>query len=100
MTQKFGEAALWKLAFFSDEEAIASDTSDPVIARGKYLVEGPGHCGECHTPRNLGNGTDYSRWLGGGPAPDGPGKIPNITGGKGGIGDWSAADFIDITPIP
>ena len=27
--------------------------SDPVIARGAYFVEGLGHCGECHTPRNL-----------------------------------------------
>jgi mono/diheme cytochrome c family protein len=27
--------------------------SDPVISRGAYFVEGLGHCGECHTPRNL-----------------------------------------------
>jgi alcohol dehydrogenase (quinone), cytochrome c subunit len=27
--------------------------SDPVVARGAYFVEGLGHCGECHTPRNL-----------------------------------------------
>jgi mono/diheme cytochrome c family protein len=26
---------------------------DTELARGQYLVEGPGHCGECHTPRNL-----------------------------------------------
>lgn len=25
---------------------------DPVLDRGAYLVEGPGHCGACHTPRN------------------------------------------------
>ncbi|MEO8244778.1 MAG: cytochrome c [bacterium] len=24
---------------------------DPVLNRGAYLVEGPGHCGACHTPR-------------------------------------------------
>jgi alcohol dehydrogenase (quinone), cytochrome c subunit len=27
--------------------------SDPIVARGAYFVEGLGHCGECHTPRNL-----------------------------------------------
>ncbi|GBD57674.1 cytochrome c [Gluconobacter wancherniae] len=27
---------------------------DPEIARGEYLVNGPGHCGECHTPRGFG----------------------------------------------
>ena len=26
--------------------------SDPVLARGAYLVRHLGHCGECHTPRN------------------------------------------------
>ena len=26
---------------------------DPVLARGAYLVEGPEHCGACHTERNL-----------------------------------------------
>ncbi len=25
---------------------------DPVLDRGAYLVEGPGHCGACHSPRN------------------------------------------------
>jgi mono/diheme cytochrome c family protein len=27
---------------------------DPALARGAYLVEGPGHCGACHTSRGLG----------------------------------------------
>ena len=36
-----------------DEPAVAIDTADPAVARGQYLVEGPGHCGECHTPRNF-----------------------------------------------
>ena len=27
--------------------------TDAVVARGAYFVEGLGHCGECHTPRNL-----------------------------------------------
>lgn len=26
---------------------------DPVLDRGAYIVEGLGHCGACHTPRNL-----------------------------------------------
>jgi alcohol dehydrogenase (quinone), cytochrome c subunit len=25
--------------------------ADPIVARGEYIVEGLGHCGECHTPR-------------------------------------------------
>jgi mono/diheme cytochrome c family protein len=84
---------LWKLAFLSDAPAVRVDTADAVVARGQYLVEGAGHCGECHTPRNFSGALDHARWLAGAPALDGPGRTPNITGGEGGIGDWSAADI-------
>ncbi len=47
--------------------------------RGRYLVEGLGHCGECHTPRRALGVRDLSRWLAGGPNPEGQGNIPNIT---------------------
>ncbi len=84
---------LWKLAFLSDAPAVALDTDGPEATRGQYLVEGPGHCGECHTPRNFAGALDNARWLAGAPAPEGPGRIPNITSGDGGIGDWSAEDI-------
>jgi mono/diheme cytochrome c family protein len=83
---------LWKLAFLNDAPAVAVDTSDPLLARGQYLVEGPGHCGECHTPRNFAGAMDASRWLGGAPAPEGQGRVPNITP-SGKFADWSASDI-------
>jgi mono/diheme cytochrome c family protein len=83
---------LWKLAFLSDAPAVTIDASDPLVARGQYLVEGPGHCGECHTPRNAAGATDYARWLAGAPSPEGRGRIPNITPG-GDVGGWSAGDI-------
>jgi mono/diheme cytochrome c family protein len=83
---------LWKLAFLDTAPAVEVDTSDPVVARGQYLVEGPGHCGECHTPRNAAGAMNTARWLGGAPSPDGNGRIPNITPG-GDLGDWSHADI-------
>ena len=84
---------LWKLLFMHPDPVIAVGGSDPQVARGRYLVEGPGHCGECHTPRNVIGGTDYSNWLAGSPAAEGEGFVPNITPGEGGIGDWAAADI-------
>jgi len=43
----------WRLAFAPEPKPIAAVPSgDPLIATGAYLVEGLGHCGECHTPRN------------------------------------------------
>ena len=59
-----------------DAPAVSIDTSDPAVARGQYLAEGPGHCGECHTPRNFAGALDDSRWLAGAPAPEGKGQRP------------------------
>lgn len=84
---------LWKWAYLSDAPVIEVDATDPQVARGQYLVEGPGHCAECHTPRDASGGLDPSRWLAGAKAPEGDGRIPNITGGEGGIGGWSVADI-------
>jgi mono/diheme cytochrome c family protein len=46
--------------------------------RGAYLVNGPGHCGECHTPRNVLLIRDTSRALAGGPHPAGEGRVPSL----------------------
>lgn len=63
--------------------------------RGAYLVRAVGRCGECHTPRNLFFVTDESRYLKGGPHPDGSGKVPDITG-SGEPGKWSRADLVSV----
>ncbi|MGH7002922.1 MAG: c-type cytochrome, partial [Alphaproteobacteria bacterium] len=84
---------LWKRLYLSDAPVLTIADASDTIERGQYLVEGPGHCGECHTPRNAIGGADKSLWLAGAAAPEGKGVIPNITGGEGGIGDWSAQDI-------
>lgn len=38
-------------------------------------------------------GAKRAEWLAGAKAAEGGGVVPNITGGEGGIGDWSAADI-------
>lgn len=83
---------LWQRAFLSPEPVVAVDETDPALVRGRYLVEGPGHCGECHTPRNLAGGLETDRWLAGGPNPEGKGRIPDITPG-GDLGAWSVGDI-------
>ncbi|MFK0688519.1 c-type cytochrome [Mesorhizobium sp. IMUNJ 23033] len=85
---------LWKLLYLSPQPVIAlpEGTPDKVMA-GRYLVEGPGHCGECHTPRDLAGGTKKAEWLAGATAAEGSGIVPNVTSGEGGIGDWSDADI-------
>lgn len=84
---------LWKRLYMHDAPvvALAADASE-AARRGQYLVEGPGHCGECHTPRSFTGGQEYAQWLAGAVAAEGDGVVPNITAGEGGIGSWSASD--------
>lgn len=46
--------------------------------RGAYLVNAPGRCAECHTPRNLVMARDAAKSFRGGPHPDGTGKVPSL----------------------
>ncbi|WP_045685545.1 cytochrome c [Martelella endophytica] len=87
--------SFWKLLYFVDKPRVELASSSPEVMRGQYLVEGPGHCGECHTPRNALGGPEYSKWLAGGPNPDGEGRIPDITPGSPDIGNWSAGEIAD-----
>ncbi|TBW34615.1 c-type cytochrome [Siculibacillus lacustris] len=84
---------LWKLVNFNPGPVVALPAATPEVLRGRYLVEGPGHCGECHTPRDAGGGTLRSRWLAGAPAMEGPGRVPDLTPHPKALGPWSVADI-------
>ncbi|HGM6860575.1 TPA: cytochrome c [Serratia rubidaea] len=45
--------ALWSAAFSRGGPYQAQESQNALWNRGAYLVEGPGHCGSCHTPRGL-----------------------------------------------
>lgn len=85
---------VWKLLFAQQDWQLEIDESDQKLLRGRYLVEALGHCAECHTPRNPIGGLKSARWLAGGAAPEGGGKIPNITPHDSGIGSWSEGDIV------
>jgi mono/diheme cytochrome c family protein len=82
----------WKFLYFDNQPRTDLASADEKVTRGQYLVEGPGHCGECHTPRNALGGFEAGRWLAGGPNPEGQGTIPDITP-AGDIGSWSESDI-------
>lgn len=84
---------LWKLAFGRSEEPVVGGELTAEEARGRYLAEVLGHCGECHTPRGTLTGApDLSRWLAGGPDATGKGRVPNITPARL---DWSEAEIAE-----
>lgn len=81
----------WKFLYLDPAWVVAGDLT-PEEARGRYLVEALGHCGECHTPRDALGGMDRARWLAGGPVPGGTGKFPNITPAAL---PWSERDIVE-----
>jgi mono/diheme cytochrome c family protein len=83
----------WKAMFFRAHGIEPDPSRSASWNRGAYLVQGPTHCGECHTPRNQLGAADRSHFLAG--TRDGPdGKpVPNITPHQDdGIGGWSPTD--------
>ncbi len=84
----------WKFLYFDKGQPrveLANASAD--VVRGQYLVEGLGHCGECHTPRDALGGFLKRQWLAGGPNPEGEGKIPDIRPESATIGSWTQADI-------
>jgi mono/diheme cytochrome c family protein len=82
---------IWKLLFM-DGKPFMPDAGRPAAwNRGAYLVNGLGHCAECHSPRNFLGGIVTAQRFAGGPNPEGEGWVPNIT--QKGLDDWSVKDF-------
>ena len=76
--------------------AAPATNDNPAIARGRYLVETVGHCGDCHTPLTWLGAPDDSRHLAG--ARGGLwGGGPNLTpDAKTGLGNWSEDDIVTL----
>jgi mono/diheme cytochrome c family protein len=70
---------LWKLLFLHGGPFVPDPTKPAQINRGAYLVNGPGHCAECHSPRNFLGAIVESQRFAGGPTPDRKSWVPNIT---------------------
>ena len=84
----------WKRLYLDASPVAELPESTATVERGRYLVEGPGHCGECHTPRNVFGALRRDRWLAGAPSPDGQGSVPNLTPHADGLAGWSGADLV------
>lgn len=81
----------WKLLFVTDDWVVTGDLS-PEMERGRYLVEGLGHCAECHTPRNALGALQRDVWLSGAPIPGGEGRTPDI---RPQTLQWGAGDIVN-----
>src|SRR5262249_6949649 len=85
--------ALWKLLYLDGKTFAPDPSKSEMFNRGAYLVEGPGHCAECHSPRDVAGGIIQGRRFAGGPDPEGKGWVPNITPHADGLATWSEKDI-------
>ncbi len=95
---------VWKWLGFSPGSYRVDEGQSEKWNRGGYLVRHLGHCGECHTPRNIIGGKEISEALTGnlqGPENE---QVPGITPlEKDGIASWSDSDleyFLEIGMYP
>lgn len=85
---------MWDALYFKQGDFKETPSQSPQWNRGAYLVEGPGHCGACHTPKGMlgGDKTDQALrgysiqgWF----APDLTNDRPR------GLADWSNEDIVE-----
>ena len=85
---------LWKWLYLDGQGFTPDPTRSDLWNRGAYLVNGPGHCAECHSPRDFAGGIVAKRRFAGGPSPDGgAGRVSNLTSHADGLGRWSLEDI-------
>ncbi|GAB2792063.1 cytochrome c [Halomonas shantousis] len=84
----------WKAMFFEPGVYEPDPDKSAQWNRGAYLVEGLGHCGSCHTPKNVFGaadedarytGSELQQWF-----------APSLRGGfDEGLGDWSKENIVE-----
>jgi mono/diheme cytochrome c family protein len=84
---------LWKLLYLDGAMFLPDTSRSAELNRGAYLVEGPGHCAECHSPRDIFGGLIPGRRFAGGIDAEGKGWVPNVTPHADGLAKWSEKDI-------
>jgi mono/diheme cytochrome c family protein len=83
----------WRQVFFKEGNWKPDPAKSDQINRGDYLVNGLGHCAECHTPHNVAGGSEASKQFEGAVI-DGW-YAPNISSDvTEGIGGWEVKDLV------
>lgn len=85
----------WKMLYFEDRQFAENPDRSAEWNRGRYLVDGPAHCGACHTGKTLLGAEEEDEYLRGGTLENW--FAPNIRGGEnGGIRDWQIEDIVNF----
>jgi mono/diheme cytochrome c family protein len=84
---------VWDTLYFKQREYRQDPSKSAEWNRGAFLVDGPGHCGACHTPKTFLGGDKASQYLQGGYLQGW--SAPDITDDpRLGLGQWSREDLV------
>ena len=95
----------WKWMFLDDSRFEPQPEQSEEWNRGAYLVEGLGHCGMCHTPRNFLGANDNDLAMTGGrylarvEEKLSAWSAPNLTSADSGLAIWSVDDIADYLKL-
>jgi mono/diheme cytochrome c family protein len=82
---------VWDGLYFKEGEYVADPHKSAEWNRGAFLVDGPAHCGACHTPKSFLGGDKTAQYLQGSPLQGW--SAPNITNdARTGLGGWSVEE--------
>lgn len=89
--------AAWRALYFKEGVFEPDPAQSPQWNRGAYLVQGLGHCNECHAARDSLGGTPQDAHLAGGQIPMQNWYAPDLsTRQNGGLQGWSEQDIVDL----
>ncbi|HEY1710160.1 MAG TPA: cytochrome c [Rhizomicrobium sp.] len=82
----------WNALYLNDKPLPYDAKHTPQWNRGAFLIKGPGHCAECHTPKNFMFADKNSDALGGAIV-EGWFAADLTATKRSGLGDWSAEEI-------
>ena len=87
----------WRAMYFNEGEFKPDPAQSAAWNRGAYLVQGLGHCNECHDARDSFGGTRQDLHLAGGKIPVQDWYAPDLSTRKnGGLQGWNEQDIVDL----
>lgn len=88
----------WNLLFFRRGGFEPVEGKSDAWNRGKYLVDGLGHCASCHTPKNILGGDKGGHYLAGGSL-EGWFAADITSNAQSGIGAWGNEDLVQYLKL-
>ncbi|WP_266169364.1 c-type cytochrome [Dyella subtropica] len=87
----------WRALYFKEGEYQPDPAKSAAWNRGAYLVQGLGHCNECHIARDSFGGMRSDQALSGGQIPVQNWYAPDLsTQTNGGLEGWGEKDIVDL----